>query len=540
MHTCETCHEPFEISEQDARFYEKVAPVINGEKFVPSAPQSCPRCRMQLRFSFRNESSLHLRNCDKTGVQMLAMYPAEAPFPVYSPEIWFGDGWDARSYGRDFDFNRPFFDQFLELRNAVPHLSLISSNNENCDYCNIVGSCKNCYLCFGSIESENCYYGNPFRCRDCCDCLLPRNSELCLECTDCNRLYNSYRCQNCSDSQDLLYCLEVRNSHHCFASIGLNRKEYHILNKPYTKEQYFDFLSKVDFTNEAWVKDIEKQFNELKLSLPHRYYVGTNNENISGNYIFDSKDCHEVFNSEKCQDLKYAYQMLAAKDCMDVSNGEYGELNLEILAFFNNVNNCTFSYFLWDGVYDVHYSAHCTQNVQHCFGSMGLKHAAYCILNKQYTKEEYEALVPRIIEHMKKTGEWGKFFPAAITPFRYNETVASQLFPLSESEAKQKGWGWFNEPAPHFAEEKNLVRVCEVTKKPFKLIPQELPFYERFKAPLPKRSPKQRHLDRLALRNPQRLWKRPCSNCSVELESTYSPDRPERVYCEACYLKTIY
>jgi hypothetical protein len=30
----------------------------------------------------------------------------------------------------------------------------------------------------------------------------------------------------------------------------------------------------------------------------------------------------------------------------------------------------------------------------------------YCILNKQYTKEEYEELVPKIIEHMKKTGEW--------------------------------------------------------------------------------------------------------------------------------------
>jgi len=30
----------------------------------------------------------------------------------------------------------------------------------------------------------------------------------------------------------------------------------------------------------------------------------------------------------------------------------------------------------------------------------------YCILNKQYSKEEYEELVPKIIEHMQKTGEW--------------------------------------------------------------------------------------------------------------------------------------
>ena len=31
-----------------------------------------------------------------------------------------------------------------------------------------------------------------------------------------------------------------------------------------------------------------------------------------------------------------------------------------------------------------------------------LRNKSYCILNKQYTKEEYEELVPKIIEHMMK------------------------------------------------------------------------------------------------------------------------------------------
>ncbi len=39
---------------------------------------------------------------------------------------------------------------------------------------------------------------------------------------------------------------------------------------------------------------------------------------------------------------------------------------------------------------------------QNCFGCISLRNASYCILNKQYTKEEYEALVPQIIEHMSK------------------------------------------------------------------------------------------------------------------------------------------
>ena len=38
-----------------------------------------------------------------------------------------------------------------------------------------------------------------------------------------------------------------------------------------------------------------------------------------------------------------------------------------------------------------------------CFACIGLRNKQYCILNKQYTREEYEVLVPRIIEHMMKS-----------------------------------------------------------------------------------------------------------------------------------------
>ena len=39
-------------------------------------------------------------------------------------------------------------------------------------------------------------------------------------------------------------------------------------------------------------------------------------------------------------------------------------------------------------------------SVSNIFGCVGVQNKQYCILNKQYTKEEYEALVPKIIEHM--------------------------------------------------------------------------------------------------------------------------------------------
>src|SRR3990167_8842209 len=94
--------------------------------------------------------------------------------------------------------------------------------------------------------------------------------------------------------------------------------------------------------------------------------------------------------------------------------------------------------------YDVILSEDC-HNSNNLFACIGLRNKSYCILNKQYTKEEYEKLVPRIIEHMNtmpyidKKGrvyKYGEFFTPELSPFAYNETVAQDYFPITEKEAK--------------------------------------------------------------------------------------------------------
>ena len=46
------------------------------------------------------------------------------------------------------------------------------------------------------------------------------------------------------------------------------------------------------------------------------------------------------------------------------------------------------------------------RHCEHCFGCVALQHKKYCIFNKQYTKEEYEAKLAKLIEKMQDTGEW--------------------------------------------------------------------------------------------------------------------------------------
>ena len=194
-----------------------------------------------------------------------------------------------------------------------------------------------------------------------------------------------------------------------------------------------------------------------------------------------------------------------------------------------------------------------------CFGCVGLKNAQYCIFNKQYTKTEYEELVPKIIEKMKKTWEWWEFFPASLSPFGYNETIASEYFELTKQEALDKWFNWSDYEAPFPKVEKIIPAnklpgdienipddilawaiECEVTKKPFRVIKPELDFYRKYKLPIPKRHPDQRHLDRMKLRHERKLYNWQCDKCKKDIPTIYAPEKQETIYCENCYKETIY
>ena len=133
---------------------------------------------------------------------------------------------------------------------------------------------------------------------------------------------------------------------------------------------------------------------------------------------------------------------------------------------------------------------------------------------------------------MRSTGEWGEFFPASISPFGYNETVANEYFPMTREAALAKGFQWsdYEAPAPTVSRTIPASRLperiedipddilnwaieCEVTGRPFRIIAQELDFYRRHQLPIPRRHPDQRHLDRMSLRNPRKLFERKCDKC---------------------------
>ena len=91
---------------------------------------------------------------------IISVYSQRAPYKIYTHDEWWADDWDAKIYGRPFDFTRPFFEQFKELLLSVPRVAIMNTQSENCEYANFVLKSKNCYLVFGCVEDEDCAYGH--------------------------------------------------------------------------------------------------------------------------------------------------------------------------------------------------------------------------------------------------------------------------------------------------------------------------------------------------------------------------------------------
>jgi len=506
--------------------------------------------------TWRNDRTFYHRKCDLSGKQIISIYPEKTPFPVYHQSQWYGDKWNPMDYGQAIDFARPFFEQFRDLMMKVPRLGVDVVNCENSDYCNYCGDDKDCYLDIAGEANQNCYFCLFTKySKDCVDCTFAYHSTLCYECIQC---YNAYACRHSmylDNCNDCAFCFDLKGCKNCILSINLRNKEYYILNKPHTKEEYQKKLKELNLGSYAACKNIHAIWKKMRIEQGvYRDMYNVNCEGCTGNDIKNSKKCVHCFNVTDSEDSKYLYDVLDAKDCQDLN---YSLYKPEVAYELCSTLNMRFSAFDFASHYcaNAFYCDMCN-NSHDCFGCIGLNHGEFCILNKQYTKEEYEKLIPKIVEVMKKHKEWGEFFPVTLSPFGYNETVAQEYMPLTKQEIESRGWKWTEEKENENQTGANMkipdeidgvdesickgILLCEESGKLFRVIPQELTFYKQNNIPIPHRSPAQRHKDRNSLRNPRKLWNRKCAKCTKDIQTSYAPDRPEAVCCEECYIKAVY
>src|SRR3989338_1947993 len=210
MNTCAQCKSQFQITDQDRAFYRKID--------VPE-PKLCPDCRKQRRLTWRNEYNFYSRKCDLCGKATVSLFSQDKPYKVYCYDCWWSEKYNPIQYGREFDFSRPFFEQFRELQLAVPRLALFNSQQQNAEYLNHARNNKNCHMVYICFNSENILYTRKsILSKDIVDSTnLLTNCELVYSGVNCETCYNCKYIRYCAKCSDSMFLIDCRNCQNCFA-----------------------------------------------------------------------------------------------------------------------------------------------------------------------------------------------------------------------------------------------------------------------------------------------------------------------------------
>jgi hypothetical protein len=556
---CQNCKGNFIIEPDDFGFYEQMK--------VPP-PTWCPKCRRLRRFAWTGYHILYKRPCAWTGEQCISIYHPDSPYTTYKQEIWWSDKWDPKTYGKDYDFSRSFFEQYDELLKSVPFPVLHTEHATLTDspYCNAASELRNCYLAFMADRSENSGYLNSISfLKDCYDLTFSNYDELCYDGLNLERCYNTHFSSDCADCFDVSFSKDLVGCSNCFGCIGLRKQQFFIFNKQYTQEEYQKKVKEFDLGSYAQIQKLKKETNEHFLKFPRKNFHTLKIFNSVGDYLYNCKNVLDSFWVDKAEDVRYSQflQALNSNKCYDYSGFAYNAEWIYECAWVGiNTNNVKFTHWNYSA-HDIEYCYGC-HGSGNLFGCVSIRKGEYCILNKQYTKEGYNKLVTKIKEQMMnipykdKQGReyrYGEYFPNEICPWKYNETRGYEYFPKTKEQALAEGFSWRDPDAREY--QKSTIEIpdnikdvtdsiteeilkCENCGKNYKLIYDELQFYRRINVPIPRECYLCRDLNRLHQLNSMDIYERICDKCGIKIKTSYAPERPEIIYCEKCYQQEVY
>lgn len=286
-----------------------------------------------------------------------------------------------------------FYSQYLTLKSSVPLPPTHSHSNENSDYVSYSYRCKNCYYCFDSADCKNCMY--------CFDCIKSTDIIDGDYCVDSEQLYESVDAYKCFNSAYLNYCARVYDSYFCrncfdshdlFGCVDLTQKQYCIFNKQYTKEDYQNTVKELlKVSPESHLKKLEELIRQHPIGPT---YVSHSENSDFGNQVHYCANCYLCFDTARSADLAYTYDTAYCTNSMDLTYCYKAELCYECTDSAK-IYNCDFVE--WSSeCFDSAYLTNC-KDCHNCFGCVEIAHKRFCVLNKQYSEEEYKKIIGEIV-----------------------------------------------------------------------------------------------------------------------------------------------
>jgi hypothetical protein len=128
---------------------------------------------------------------------------------------------------------REFLEQFQKLAKSYA----ADPGNPGSYACEGCQRCANCMFC---KDCDSC-----FQCTHCTRCELCNNCSHCVECKSCHACAYCVQSENCTGSAYLVLSRNLQDCNYCFGCVGLTKKDFHILNVPFPRTEYFKVVGRL-------------------------------------------------------------------------------------------------------------------------------------------------------------------------------------------------------------------------------------------------------------------------------------------------------
>ena len=498
----------------------------------------------------------------ETGKQIICTVHPATGLKVLTDKEWFEK--DFIEKGRDYDLDKPFFEQWRELELSVPmpanrnhiepknSIAFVSQGDEDSFF---VGACKSKRTLYSHLAVDTEDSAEVFR----CGAVL--NS---FDVIHSYRIHNCKFVRECFDCMNSSFIFDCRNCEYCFGATNKRNKKYIWFNEQLSKDEWEKRVSEIDLGSRVVLESYRQKFYELMRDQgvwPENFNDSVTNS--TGEYLTKTTNMVDCYACEdgslnqyscnhsqgKSEDNAFSgYPVNGSNFCYSASGSGNKQKYCFLTIRSDNMEYCLLCY-------------NCTD----CFGCVGLQRKQFCIFNKQYEEEEYWRRVDELKCAMLERGEYGEFFPAKYSPSYWGDSGAPYWFGTTKEEAKGIGVMEYD-PESHGAigrelmDESNMRSVSELpdhikdlsddwSGKPlmdtevnrrFALIKPEIEFYRRMKIAPPKKHFISRMKDLWTHTSMGRFEKASCAECGKELRVAINAAHPERkVYCRKDYLTYI-
>lgn len=291
-----------------------------------------------------------------------------------------------------------FFKELNRIIASLPKSPTKVVGSEECDFGDNLYYCKNLY---SSFDSSNCtdsmYLYDSYMTATCIDCDYAVESELCYESVDPYKCFNCNYIEYCANLRDSMYCYSCTGGNDLFGCVNLQNKSFCIFNRQLTEEEY---KIKVEKYKKLPAEKVLQMLEELKQKFPITQTNGGHNENTEyGNYIHYDKNCYMCFDAAQDENCAYVYDTFYCKNTIDATYaGQNVDLSYEAVSSASIFNS---NYVVWSkSCTDSSYLISCF-NVKNSLGCVFLTNKEYCILNRQYSKEDYEKISSQILAELR-------------------------------------------------------------------------------------------------------------------------------------------